>query len=205
MKKYAFMFCAVSLGGFLNYANANAVKVDMKHGLWENTFKLTGDAAKQMQMLQGDQVKQGMEAMKAQMESLPPEQRKMIEDMMQQQGIKVSDKEVSFGGQSMQLSAEGTRIKHCVTQQEIEKGEYADLAENCTSTIKQHTKTRITSSFVCAGEAPTSGVSEITFLSPSHYTGTTTLTTSVAGEPHTLNGTLVGKWLSSNCGEIKPK
>lgn len=183
---------------------AEPIKLDMEAGLWENQFKMTGESAKQMQAVQGEQMKQAMEQMKQQMANMPPEQRKQMEAVMAQSGMKFDDESVSFQNDKVKVSSDGSVVKQCVTQEQIDKGELPEEEQGCKTTLTQLGKNRFKSKHVCAGEGGSTGESEVTFHSPKHYTGKGKMTQNINGKPQLVEITMEGKWLSSDCGDILP-
>lgn len=167
--------CA-SLGGA---AHAQAQK--MRPGLWEHSFTMKS---------QSGQMEKAMSEMHQQMAAMPPEQRKMMEQMMAQQG--------------MGVGTPGKSVKVCITKEQAERDEIPQQEGNCTQQVVQRSGNTIKVKFSCAGNPPTSGEGEITFLSPTAYTGKTTVNTTVDGKPERMTMDQTGKWLSGDCGSIKP-
>lgn len=184
--------------------NAYALKVDMKPGLWEHAFKFDKDSMGAINGAQQDQMSKVMEEMKQQMANLPPEQRKMMEDMMAKQGIKVTDKGIDMAAQGVSISKDGTKVKACMTQADIDRGAMPQTDENCEQKITQLSPTQFKATYVCKGEHPAQGEGEITFQSDKAYTGKMKMVTQMNGKPETIQGEQSGKWLSSDCGNIKP-
>jgi hypothetical protein len=184
--------------------NAQAVHVDMKPGLWENTFKLNETSLTAEQIEQKEKMMKAMEQMKTQLANMPPEQRKMMEQMMEKQGIKMGDQGLDMGLQNVQISKDGTVVKSCITQADIDRGEMPKTQENCEQNTKQVSATVIKTSFTCSGPHPTHGEGEITFQSNKAYTGTMSVTTEMNKKSQTITGSQSGKWLSSDCGNVKP-
>jgi hypothetical protein len=183
--------------------NALAVSVDMKPGLWEYTIKMDGAGASAEQKSQQEQLAKGLEAMKKQFENLPPEQQKMIEGMMAAQGINPTDSSLDMATKGMQILKDGTIVKECVTQAEIDRGELPEISDGCEHKLTQLSSKVIKVSYTCNGTPPSQGESIITFQSPKAYTGNATFTTSIGNRTETYNAQQSGKWLSSNCGDIK--
>jgi uncharacterized protein YneF (UPF0154 family) len=184
--------------------NAHALKIDMKPGLWEHAFKFDKNSMGAMGGAQQDQMNKAMEEMKTQMANLPPEQRKMMEDMMAKQGIKVSDKGIDMAAQGLSISKDGTKVKACVTQADIDRGAMPQADVNCEQKITQISASQFKTTYVCKGEHPAQGEGEITFQNDKAYTGKMKMVTQVNGKPETIQGDNSGKWLSSDCGNIKP-
>lgn len=183
---------------------AESVKVDMKAGLWENTMAWDADSAKEMQVMQTDQMKAAMDQMKEQFANMPPEQRKQMEAIMAQSGMEIKDDGVSFKNDQVKISSSGTTAKTCITQAEIDRGELPDDVDGCKSTLTKITATRFKSTYVCSGEEQSTGESEVNFHSPKHYSGTGSMVHVMNGEKRTMKFKMEGKWLGTNCGDIKP-
>jgi uncharacterized protein YneF (UPF0154 family) len=185
--------------------NAHAIHVDMKPGLWEHTFKLNEGGFGGVTGAQAEQMSYAMEQMKKQMANMSPEQRKMMEDMMAKQGVKVSDQGIDMASQGVHISKDGTTLKICLTQAEIDSGEMPQADENCEQNITQLSPTVLKATYVCKGEHPSRGEGQIVLQSNKAYTGTMKFTTEINKKMETIEGTQSGKWLSSDCGDIKPQ
>jgi len=184
--------------------NAHAFQVDMKPGLWENKFKMDDRGQSSAQKEQAEQMASAIEEMKNQMANMPPEQRKMMEDMMAQQGIKMTDKGVEMPSQGVQISKEGATVKACVTQEEIDRGELPKSDDNCEQKITQTAPNVLKVIYTCKGAQPSRGEGTIVFQNNKSYTGEVSYTTTVQEKQETFHAVQSGKWLSSNCGTIKP-
>jgi len=145
-----------------------------------------------------------MEEMKKQLANMPPEQRKQMEAVMAQSGMKMTDDGVSFNNNQVEISPTGTNAKLCVTQAQIDRGELPDDVKGCESVLKQVSAKQFKSTHVCSGEYSGTGESEVTFHSPKHYTGKGTMNQVMNGEKRTVAFTMEGKWLNNDCGEVKP-
>lgn len=183
---------------------AEPLKVDMKAGLWENKVVWGGNSAEGIPAIQPDQVKFAMEEMKRQLANMSPEQRKQMEAMMAQSGMKVTEGGVSFNNSQVEISPTGTNAKLCVTQAQIDRGELPDDVQGCESSLKKISATQFESTHVCSGQYSGTGESEVTFHSPKHYTGTGKMNQVMNGEKRTMEFTMEGKWLSNDCGDVKP-
>ena len=83
---------------------AGAASAQMKPGLWEITQKM---------QMGGGQANDQMAQMQQQLASMPPEQRKMVEEMMAKQGV-----QMGRGG-----PGGGMAIKMCMTKEMAERNE----------------------------------------------------------------------------------
>jgi guanyl-specific ribonuclease Sa len=185
-------------------AQAEPIKVDMKPGLWQNKMSWDGDTSKEMQSMQTEQMKTAMEEMKKQFADMPPEQRKQMEAIMAQSGMKMSGDGISFQNDQVQISPQGTNAKTCVTQLQIDRGELPDDVDGCKTTLTKVSTNRFKSTHVCTGDQQSSGESEVVFDSPKHYAGTGKMNHEVNGKTHVMSFKMEGTWLSSDCGDIKP-
>lgn len=154
-----------------------------KPGLWEITNKMGGSA----------EMDQAMAQMQQQMASMPPAQRKQMEDMMAKQGMSMG---AGAGG--------GISVKVCMTKEMVERNEMPPPQQGeCKSTASPRIGNTQKISFSCT-QPPSSGEGQITYTSNEAYTMKMVTTTTVKGKPEkmTLDGT--GKWLSADCGAVKP-
>lgn len=181
---------------------ADTLKVDMKPGLWEHRITLVGgnDMAAQTEQMQ-----KAMEEVKKQMAGLPPEQRKMMEEMMAQQGMKFSDQGVSMQNNKVQISKDGTIVKQCVTQAQIDKGYLPETGDECKPTITQISKTKFKTTYTCTGQQNVTGEGNIEFTSPTQYKGKSHFITNNDGKSQRYETEQTGSWLSSDCGDIEPE
>lgn len=160
---------------------ATAHAQTMKPGLWE--FKQTPqlDPARQAQMAQ---------AQKA-MESMPPEKRQMLEQMMAQKGISVS-------------MAGGTiTVKTCVTKEQAERNMTpVQQHGNCTQDVKRSGST-IQTHFVCTDPA-SEGDATVTLRGDEGFTNDVTVRRQRDGKLETMKVSGEGRWLGASCGDVQP-
>jgi hypothetical protein len=196
---------SIVLGSLLQWsAQAESIKVDMSPGLWENNMTWDGEGMKELQAQQTEEMKAAMAQMKEQFATMPPEQRKQMEAIMAQSGLQMNNDGVSFNNDQVQVSSSGTKVKSCITQAEIDRGEFPDNAEGCQSTIQKISATRFKATFICAGAEQSTGESEVTFHSPKHYSGSGKMTTQFEGKPRVMTFKMEGTWLDSDCGSVAP-
>ncbi|MES2953828.1 MAG: DUF3617 domain-containing protein, partial [Pseudomonadota bacterium] len=171
--------CACMAGLLIGYPPALAQST--KPGLWEIRHKMGGSA----------EMDQAMAQMQQQMASMPPAQRKQMEDMLAKQGMSMG---ASAGG--------GISMKVCMTKEMAERNEMPQAQQgDCKSTASPRVGNTQKISFVCT-QPPSSGEGQITFTSNEAYTMNMVTTTTVKGKPEkmTLDGS--GKWLSADCGAV---
>ena len=174
----AAVLAACSLG-----TATHALAQSMKPGLWEMNNKIGGSP----------EMDKAMAEMQQQMASMPPEQRKMMQDMMAKQGVSMG---AGGGG--------GMSAKVCITKEMAERNEMPQQNEgDCKTTMGPRLGKTQKISYVCT-QPPSNGEGEITYNGPESYAMKMTTNTTARGKPEkmTIEGT--GKWQAADCGAIKP-
>ncbi len=177
-------FAAAAAAAFAISMASTAGAQTMKPGLWEITHKMqfnNGQAEPQMSQLQ------------QQMANMPPEQRKMVEELMAKQGVKMGP-----GG-----PAGGMSMKICMTREMVERNELPAQRGDCKTTAQSRSGNTMKMAFACANP-PSSGEGQVTFATPESYNMKMVVNTQVEGKSEKVNMDGAGKWLGSDCGNIKP-
>lgn len=151
-------------------------------GLREQVITLkTGSGQMEAQMAQ----------MQQQLASMPPEQRKMVQDMMARQGAG--------------MGPQGSTVRVCVTPEQARRAELPQHEGNCRHEALPASGATLRYRFSCTGEHPTSGEGEFTLASPTRYSGRASMLTQVQGKPEKVDMTMTGRWIAADCGAIKPR
>ena len=156
---------------------------NIKPGLWEFTTQMSGGSGK---------MADAMAQAQKQMESMPPDQRKMMQDMMAKQGVQMG---TGAGG--------GMAIKVCMTQEMVDRNDVSSHQSGCTHTNSARSGNTMKFSYVCT-KPPSSGEGQVTFTSPEAYSMKMTTTTTVQGRPEKMDMQNSGRWLGADCGSVKP-
>lgn len=155
----------------------------IRPGLWEMNSKMGGNPEMDAAMAQ----------MRQQMAAMPPEQRKMMEDMMAKQGVTFAPG--ADGGMSMKV---------CVTPEMAARQELPTQTEGeCTTTITSRSASGMKMNFVCKNP-PSTGEGTYTFSGDTSYTMKMVMKSTQQGKPQTMTVDGQGKWLSRDCGSIQP-
>ena len=154
-----------------------------KPGLWEVTSQIQSG---------GQDMGAAMAKMQKQMESMPPDQRKMVQDMMAKQGVQMGTS-----------STGGVAIKICMTKEMIEQSHMAKPSEHCTHTLAPRSGSTQRFTYSCT-QPPSQGQGEVTYVSPEAYTTKLTTTSTVGGKERNMDMQNAGRWLGADCGDIKP-
>lgn len=169
----------MALFGSALAASAQGTQPKLKPGLWEHGFTVAS---------QSGQMEAAMKQMQQSMASLPPQQRKMMEDMMAKQGVGIGPK--------------GNTVKICLSKEEAER-DSPPQQEGCTQTSRRSGNVWQVS-FQCKGPPASSGEGQVTLHSAAAYSGNFTVRTVEQGKPEQFQMTQNGKWLSADCGNIRP-
>lgn len=154
----------------------------MKPGLWGMTSRMQGGGSGELDKAMADAQKQ--------MAAMSPEQRKMMQDMMAKQGVTMGSS-----------AAGGMRIKYCVTREMVERNEISPQEGDCKTNYAPRVGNTMKMSFVCT-KPPSSGEGQITFVGSDAYDSKMTVSDAGTREKMTMEGQ--GKWLSAECGAVKP-
>lgn len=157
----------------------------LKPGLWEISNKMQSDSG---------EMEKAMADMQKQMAAMPADQRKMMQDMMTKQGVGVAP----GSGAGMAMSA-----KICMTKEMAERNELPRQDGDCKQTVSARTGNSMKVSFVCT-KPPSSGDGQVTFNSPESYSMHMNMTSSAQGRPTKMTMDSTGRWLASDCGNVKP-
>lgn len=171
---------AILLGACLT-APLQAQTYEMRPGLWEHSFTLKSQSGK---------LERAMAEMQQQMANLPPEQRKMMERMMAAQGVQLGS---------------GDSLRVCISKEQAARAMVPQQHGNCRQEILERRGNTIKYRLQCTGDTTASGEGEVTFTSPTAYSGKSTFNTTVQGRDERMTMEQSGKWLSDDCGELKPR
>ncbi|HEY1091887.1 MAG TPA: DUF3617 domain-containing protein [Burkholderiaceae bacterium] len=172
MKRYlplVFLVCAMP-------APAQAIKP----GLWEIKQQTQLDPKRQAQMDQAQ----------AAIANLPPEQKKMMEQMMAQRGVQLDG-----------ISGGGVTLKVCISKEQAEKN-MAPVAAQVKGKCQSNTQRNgnlIHTRFTCTDPA-TEGDTEVTLNGGSSFSSKTRI---IRGK-ESFGSSGEGRWLSSDCGALQP-
>lgn len=167
----------------LAQAQAQAQAQKLAPGLWENTTQMN-------MALAGAGTTEAMARMQKEMASMPPAQRKMIEEMMAKQGVSVG--------------ATPNSVRVCINAEQAEKGTLPQDGR-CTQDSLQRSGNTLRMKFSCQGPLPSSGEGEYTFSSDKAYSGRMRVTTTAKGQPASMDMETTGRWISADCGALKPR
>lgn len=157
----------------------------MRPGLWQINNKVTS---------QNSQLAQQMSAMQKQLASMPPEQRKMMEEMLNKQA----------GVNLPTMQDGGMLVKVCVTKEMVAQNQLpVQQTGNCTHQRTPMVGKQMKMSFTCTNPE-SSGEGTATFVSETAYNMTMNMSANMNGKKETTSMAARGIWLGADCGNIKP-
>ncbi|MES2017669.1 MAG: DUF3617 domain-containing protein [Pseudomonadota bacterium] len=165
----------------------------MKPGLWEVNTKMTGQDDPRMKQMRQEQQK-NMAEMRKQYDSMPPEQRKHMDAMMARMG-------------QLNMNEDGgMTIKTCVTPEMAAMNRMETQHQQrhgCTDTRSPMVGGVMKVSFSCTNPK-SSGEGTVRVTGNSSYTMDMTMHSEHEGKVMATAMAASGKWLSSDCGDVKP-
>ena len=177
----------VVCGGVVVLGASPVQAQSMKPGLWDIQQKMGGNP----------KMDEAMAKMDKQMAAMSPEQRKMMQDMMAKNGV-------GMGGPA---AGGGMAMKVCITKEMSERQHVpAQTHGDCTTTVTEKSASGMKMSFVCKNP-PSSGDGVYTFNGDSAYTMKMNVRSAEAkgaGAASTTTMEAAGKWVSGDCGTVKP-
>src|SRR4051812_27184287 len=153
----------------------------LKPGLWEINNKMKGSS----------EMDKAMAEMQKELAAMSPEERKQMEAMMGQRGVRMAP--ASGGGISMQM---------CMTKEMVERSDMP-MQDGCTTTKQERSGNTMKMAFTCT-KPPSSGEGEFTFMGSEAYKSHMVMTTATKGKPERIEMDGSGKWLGADCGSVKP-
>lgn len=156
-------------------ASASASRIDP--GLWEIAIEhLHADG----------ELGQAMAEMQRQMEAMPPEARRMMQEML--------------GSQGMGIDAGGTiRLRVCVTPEDLADEEFPTRVEDCRYEFIERRADRIRARVACDDEGQTRGEGEFRFDGRRAWQGRFEVESRVDGKPTTMTVQQQSRWLGTDC------
>ena len=157
---------------------ADAIKLDMKLGLWETTTSFQTS---------------GMPAVNIPPDALAkmtPEQRAKVEEMM---------KGMSSGSPRTNTS------KSCMTREKINKQQmFSDDKKDCTRTVVSSSPSKLELRLQCNTDgAKTNGTIWVEAMNSESMKGSMQLQTTGGDHTMNMNSTFTSKWLGPDCGDVK--
>lgn len=167
-------------------ANAHAADAapPIKPGLWEITTT--------SQQIDGQAMPDIGAQMAEQLKAMPPAMRKQIEAQMKSSGVQMAPGQ---GG--------GTAVRTCVSKESLEQNRWQGTQGDCRNQVTERSGKTWKWKVSCT-QPPSQGEGSTTFVSPEAYTNDMRMTMSGQGKPQTMTMKHTARWVSSDCGGLKP-
>jgi hypothetical protein len=172
------LFTAALVCLSLSHVAAAQATPRIKAGLWQIKVERTEDSKV---------MPDASARMQEHMKTMTPERRKQFEEIMKQQGVDMGA---------------GNAMKICYSQKMVDRGSWSDQ-----TTCKTEYSNRSASAWKWHSSCPTvnyEGDGEASFPDSENFTVKSSGVITTSGKAHTSRSVRTGKWLSADCGEIKP-
>lgn len=178
-------FAVASIISLTALAAAPAMAQDMRPGLWELNNKISSA---------NGQLAQQMTALQKQIASMPPEQRKLMEDMMSK-----------HAGVTMPTMKDGGMlVKVCVTKEMVAQGQLPiQQSGNCTHQRSPMVGKEVKIAFTCTNP-DSRGEGRASFPSDTAFSSTMQMHANINGRAESTTISGQGTWLGAECGNVKP-
>jgi Protein of unknown function (DUF3617) len=188
MKTSQIVFLA--LWAFLTSTQASAQK--LAPGLWENTSTMKG---------QGAEAEAARARMQEQMAKMPPEQRKMMEQMMSKQGAGGG---MNAGNAMDMMAGKPTTMRVCITPEQAARDFVPPTESRCKVDSRDRDGNTLRMKVSCSGEPASTSDIEMTFAGDRAYSGKVVVNTVDKGKTRRIDITQAGRWVAADCGGVKP-
>ena len=162
----------------LTLSATSAFAQQMKPGLWEIKQQPQLSPAQQAKMEQAQQA----------LANLPPDQRKMMEQLMAQRGVQVES-----------LSGGSVAVKVCISKEQAEHDQAPTGNQGDCKHDVQRNGSQIRTHFSCSNPAA-EGDTEITLDGSDHYN----MRTRIIRGSETFSSSGEARWLGADCGALQP-
>jgi hypothetical protein len=158
-------------------AQAADVPLNVKTGLWQSTVSM--QTSGQLPIAEADLAK------------MPPEKRQQFEAAMKAALANASKPHV---------------VKSCVTTEQLRKGLSfkSDAGPSCKRTVVSSSASAWEMHEECTGASPRTSTIRFRAPNPEQIDGQMQMTMTRGDRTMTSDGTIHGKWLSADCGAMKP-
>jgi len=150
----------------------------IKAGLWQIQLE---------QEENGHKMADASERMKEHMKNMTPERRKQFEEMMKQRGV-----DPSAGG----------AVKLCYSQKMVERGAWSDQG-GCKTEYSERSASAWKWHSICS-QMGYEGDGEASFPDSENFVVKSSGVLTAGGKTHDSRSVRTGKWLSADCGDVKP-
>lgn len=166
----------VIISAFIYTAATFASGPDIRPGLWKYQVDMKSESG---------QVEAAMAQAKAMLASVPPEQRAMVEQMMQSRGANFDLDTQSF--------------ETCITSEDIKTMNMPEPDEKCEQSLVKKSDNKFKMTVSCAGDPPMQGVGEFWVVNKKEVGGKVLMDVTLNGQPDKITMRQTGTWVQDSC------
>ncbi len=171
---FAFVFAGIlAYSGFVSAGGP-----DIRPGLWNYQVSINS---------QSGQIEAAMAQAKAALANMPPEQRAMMEQMMESSGAKFDLSNQTF--------------ETCITKEDIQKMSMPNPDDKCEQTLVKKSASKYKMTVSCKGNPPMNGEGDFTIISDKEMKGVVVMSGVLNGQPEKMTMNQNAKWISGTCQE----
>lgn len=179
MKSFAFAVAGCCMAAAA-WAQSTPAGPKIEPGLWELNVTLKS---------QSGQVEAALKQAQEYIASLPPDQRKAVEEMMAAQGVRLGDK--------------ASTLQACISKEDADRGLVPQQAGECSQQVMEQGSSSMRVKFSCSTQPPASGEAKVSFQGRRAFTSQALVDTTVSGQAQRINVDQKGRWLAADCGTVK--
>lgn len=170
----AIFICIISL--FLTVSHSIA-SPDILPGLWKFNVSVKSESG---------HVESAINQAIIAFESLPPEQKALMNQVMKKTGIE-------------RLNLQNQTFERCITQAEIENFSLPNPKESCTQNLQQTAPDRYALTMSCKNNPPMKGTGELRILNNKQMLGQVALETEFTGKAENMQFIQQANWITGDC------
>jgi len=101
----------------------------------------------------------------------------------------------------MTMNGHTITVQHCMTQSEVDANNPPAMRnqKECKIANSRISGNAFSADMTCSGEMTGTGHMEVTYDSPEHYAGKSTMSGTVNGHPMSTSTTFEGRWVGADC------
>jgi hypothetical protein len=100
----------------------------------------------------------------------------------------------------MNMSGHSITVQHCMTQAEVDAASPPAIRQKeCKIANARTSGNSFSADMTCSGEMTGTGHMEVTYDSPEHYAGKSTMNGQVNGHPMATSTSFEGRWVGADC------
>lgn len=140
--------------------------------------------------------KAGLWSVTTQIGGMPQQMPHMTPEQMQQMQ--------AMGVQMPHMGPHGMTTQYCMTAAEVNSDAPPSMQKDCKISNMHTDGHTMSADMTCTGRMQGKGHMTVTYDNPEHYAGKVVFAGSAEGQTTDVTDTFEGKWVSADCGSVKP-